>query len=78
MDELGKLRQKVEELKRYERIVETTRNPVGLVDQDYVYQYVNQSYCDALRKQQDEIIQATWEFDTIEDVGVYMRLLVRE
>ena len=56
MDELGKLRRKVENLRRYKRIVETTRNPVGLVDNDYVYQYVNRSYCNAFAIERDGII----------------------
>ncbi len=37
ISELKNLRQQVAELRHVERIVETTKNPVGLVDQNYVY-----------------------------------------
>ena len=56
IDELKDLGQKVAEFRNYERIVETTQNPVGLVDQNYVYQYVNRPYCEAFKKKPNDII----------------------
>jgi PAS domain S-box-containing protein len=56
IEELKDLGQKIAKLRNYERIVETTHNPIGLVDRNYVYQYVNRSYCDAFKKKQNEII----------------------
>jgi len=44
------------EIKQYKHIVETTDNPIGLVDRNFIYQYVNEPYCQALRKSANEII----------------------
>jgi|GEM_PF-532588 len=43
-------------LEQYQHIVESTRNPVGFVDSNYVYQYVNDAYCAAFKKTRREII----------------------
>jgi hypothetical protein len=59
MKELADLRQQVSELGQYEHIIETTNNPVGLVDKNYVYQYVNRPYGDAFRTKQKDIINLT-------------------
>ena len=57
--ELGDFHQQSAELELFKRIVETTNNPVGLVDQNYVYKYVNSSYCDAFKRKKNEIIDCT-------------------
>ena len=43
-------------LQRYQHIVEATTSAVGLVDRNYVYQYVNDAYCVAFNKDRPEII----------------------
>ena len=40
----------------YKQIIEYTQNPVGLVDRDYIYRYVNEPYSQALNKPINEII----------------------
>ena len=45
--------------RQYKHIVETTGSIVGLVDQNYVYQYVNSAYCAAFKKDRQEIIGLT-------------------
>ena len=59
INELEDLCQQVAELRRFEHVVESTKNPVGLVDQNYVYRYVNRSYCDAFKKEQSDIINCS-------------------
>ena len=49
-------RKKENEIKQYKHIVETTNNPIGLVDRNFIYQYVNGPYCQALNKSTNEII----------------------
>lgn len=44
---------------RYQHIVESTTSIVGLVDQNYVYQYVNDTYCAAFNKDRQAIIGNT-------------------
>jgi PAS domain S-box-containing protein len=44
------------EIKQYKHIIESTNNPIGLVGWNYIYQYVNDPYCQALNKSADEII----------------------
>ncbi|MGE5238374.1 MAG: sigma 54-interacting transcriptional regulator [Chloroflexota bacterium] len=44
------------QLKQYQRIIETMANPVGMVDRNLIYQYVNEPYCQALNKSASEII----------------------
>jgi PAS domain S-box-containing protein len=44
------------EIKQYKHIVESTNNPIGLVDRNFIYQYVNDPYCQALKKSVNEII----------------------
>ena len=46
-------------LEQYRHIVESTTSPVGLVNQNYVYQYVNDVYCDAFQKYRQDIIGGT-------------------
>ena len=41
---------------QYKHIIESTDNPVGLVDQSYIYRYVNNPYCQALNKPIHDII----------------------
>ncbi len=43
-------------LEQYRHIVESTTSIVGMVDQNYVYQYVNDAYCAAFKKNRQEII----------------------
>lgn len=43
-------------LEQYQHIVESTQNPVGFVDRYYVYQYVNDAYCDAFKKSRPKLI----------------------
>ena len=43
-------------LQQSQHIIESTNNPVGLVNQNLVYQYVNEPYCEALNKSANEII----------------------
>jgi len=43
-------------LQLYRHIVESTTSIVGLVDHNYVYQYVNDAYCAAFKKDRQEII----------------------
>ena len=54
------LEQKVEEgvaeIKQYKHIVESSNNPIGLVDRNFIYQYVNEPYRQALNKSAKEII----------------------
>lgn len=57
--ELRDMRQQAAKLRRFQGIVETTKNPVGLVDQHYVYKYVNRSYSAAFMKKKNEIIDCT-------------------
>jgi PAS domain S-box-containing protein len=49
-------RQAEEELRRYERIVSATTDAISLVDRNYVYQMVNQSYLLWHQKPYDEIV----------------------
>jgi PAS domain S-box-containing protein len=49
-------KQAAENLRRYERIVSATKDAVSLVDRNYIYQVVNQSYSDWSGKQYDEIV----------------------
>lgn len=44
------------ELTQYKHIIESTNNPVGLVDRSYIYRYVNEPYCQALNRPFREII----------------------
>ncbi|MEN8808883.1 MAG: sigma 54-interacting transcriptional regulator [Desulfobacterales bacterium] len=44
------------ELTQYKHIIESTKNPVGLVDRNYIYRYVNEPYCQALNRPFREII----------------------
>lgn len=44
------------ELRRYESIVATSHDLMSLIDRDYVYQAVNDSYLNAHEKKRDEII----------------------
>ena len=46
-------------LEQYRHIVESTTSIVGLVDQSYLYQYVNSAYCAAFQKDRQEIIGHT-------------------
>ena len=43
-------------LQQYQHIVESTTSIVGMVDKNYVYQYVNDAYCNAFGKDRQEII----------------------
>lgn len=43
-------------VEQFKQIVESTNNPIGLVDHKYVYLYANDSYSQALNKPIDEII----------------------
>ena len=47
--DITELRQAENEIKQYKRIVESTNNPIGLVDRNFIYQYVNEPYCQALK-----------------------------
>ncbi len=49
-------RQTENEIKQYKRIVESTNNPIGLVDRNFIYLYVNEPYSQALDKSISEII----------------------
>ncbi len=44
------------EIKPFKHIVESTNNPIGLVDRNFIYQYVNEPYCQALKRSTNEII----------------------
>ena len=58
-DLIGSILQRVRThriLEQYQHIVESTTSIVGLVDQQYVYQYVNDAYCVAFKKDRLEII----------------------
>jgi PAS domain S-box-containing protein len=44
------------EIKQYKHIIETTAKPIGLVDRNFIYQYVNEPYCHAFKKPANEII----------------------
>ena len=46
-------------MEQYRHIVESITTTVGLVDQNYVYQYVNSAYCAAFGKDRQEIIGHT-------------------
>ena len=46
-------------LQKYQHIVEATTSIVGMVDPDYVYQYVNDAYCVAFKKNRPQIIDHT-------------------
>jgi transcriptional regulator with GAF, ATPase, and Fis domain len=48
-----------EKLQQYQYIVEFTTIVVGMVDQNYVYHYVNDAYCAAFNKTRQEIIGST-------------------
>jgi PAS domain S-box-containing protein len=61
-DMIGSALQRVRaqrKLKQYQHIVESTTSIVGLVDHNYVYQYVNDAYCAAFQKNRQEIIGGT-------------------
>ena len=44
------------EITQYKHIIESTNNPVGLVDRSYIYRLVNNPYCQALNKPIHDII----------------------
>ncbi len=48
-----------ETLRKYERIVSTSRDLMALVSRDYVYEAVNESFLKAHRKQREEVIGRT-------------------
>ena len=54
--QVRKLKETKNKLRQYKRIVETSGNPIGLVDHNFIYRYVNEPYCQALTKSADEII----------------------
>ncbi|UCD91290.1 MAG: PAS domain S-box protein, partial [Desulfobacterales bacterium] len=43
-------------IRQFQHIVESTNNPVGLVDRNFIYQYANEPYSQALNKPINEII----------------------
>jgi PAS domain S-box-containing protein len=43
-------------IKHFQHIIESTDNPIGLVDRSFIYLYVNEPYCQALNKPIREII----------------------
>ncbi len=49
-------KQAEETLRRYERIVSATTDAISLVDRNYIYQVVNQTYVKWYKKSQDEIV----------------------
>ena len=49
-------RKKEIEINQYKQIIESARNPIGLVDRNFIYQYVNEPYCQAFKKSAHEII----------------------
>ncbi len=49
-------KQTEEALRRYERIVSATTDAISLIDRNYVYQVVNQTYVNWYNKPQDEIV----------------------
>ena len=49
-------RQAEDETRQYKQILESTKNPVGLVDLSYIYRYANEPYSEALNKSVREII----------------------
>ena len=49
-------RQAEDEIRQYKHILESTQNPVGLVDLSCIYRYVNDPYSQALNKPVREII----------------------
>ena len=51
-----KVQERTQKLAKYERIVSATADGVSLVDQNYVYQVVNQTYLTWHNKRHDEII----------------------
>lgn len=58
-DMIGSTLQRVrvqKKLEQYRHIVESTMSIIGLVDRNYVYQYVNNGYCAAFQKDRHEII----------------------
>jgi PAS domain S-box-containing protein len=54
--DITRRRQKENEIKQYKRIIESVQNPIGLVDRNFIYQYVNEPYCQAFKKSAHEII----------------------
>lgn len=48
--------ERTDEIKLYKYIVESTNNPIGLVDRNLIYLNVNESYCQALKKSASAII----------------------
>ncbi len=48
--------ERTDEIKQFRHIVESTNNPIGLVDRNFIYQYVNEPYCQAFKKSANEII----------------------
>jgi PAS domain S-box-containing protein len=61
-DMIGSTLQRVRtqiKLQQYQHIVEATTSVVGMVDQNYVYQYVNDTYCAAFKKTRQEMIGIT-------------------
>jgi diguanylate cyclase (GGDEF)-like protein/PAS domain S-box-containing protein len=45
-----------DQLRQYERVVETTSDAIAVVDRQYIYQMVNQAYLDFTQKTEAEII----------------------
>lgn len=43
-------------IKQFQHIIESTNNPIGLVDRNFIYLYVNEPYCQALNKSINEIV----------------------
>ena len=53
---ISERKQAEESLRRYERIVSTTTDAIALLDRNYVYQVVNQTYLNWYNKRQDEVV----------------------
>ena len=51
----------LETLRMYELIISTVKDPMSIVDRNYVYQEVNQAYLDTFAKKREEIVGYTVE-----------------
>lgn len=53
--DLTEIKNAMDALKRYERIIATTPDLISLIDKDYVYRLVNDAYLDTFNKKREEI-----------------------
>jgi len=70
-------KQAEETLRRYERIVSATTDFMSMIDQNYIYQVVNQTYLDATSKKSEEVIgHSVSEFLGVEEFENRVKIML--